>query len=90
MCSEERATGRTSRCLNLTTRGLTLLGVLLSGVTVAFGVGAQWWLRALPGAAVTALLVVGVKVETASGQGPVAQLANWVIGEPTPRPPDHR
>jgi len=56
--------------------------VLLSiGVTVAFGVGGSWWLRALVGVAVTALLVFG-KVGTASGRGPIARLANWVIGRP--------
>ncbi len=86
--SGERDSGdRTSRSLSLTTGGLTLLGVLLSiGVTVAFGVEGRWWVRALAGVAVTALLVVGFKVGTASGRGPIARLANWVIGEAEGRP----
>ena len=83
MSSEDESADRTSRSLSLTTGGLTLLGVLSSiGVTVAFGVKGPWWVRALVGVAVTALLVVGVKLGTASGRGPVAQLANWVIGKP--------
>lgn len=72
---------RTTRSLNLTTGGLTLLGVLLSiGVTVGFGVSGGTWLRVLVGLATTLALVALVKVGTSSGRGPVARLANWVIG----------
>lgn len=87
MSSEERSIERTSRSLSLTTGGLTLLGVLLSiAVTVAVGVNGAWWVRTLVGLAVAAVLVVGVKLGTASGRGPVARLANWVIGKPERRP----
>jgi hypothetical protein len=45
----------TSRTLTLTTGGITLLGVLVSlGVTVAFGIKADWWIRILAGMATTA------------------------------------
>ena len=76
-----RESGRTSQSLNLTTGGLTLLGVLLSiGATVGFGLKGDWWLRAAIGLATTIILVVLVKMGTASGRGPIAKLANWVIG----------
>lgn len=87
MSGEGRSVERTERSLSLTTGGLTLLGILLSiGVTVGFGATGPWWVRTLAGLAVTTLLVVGVKLGTASGRGPVARLANWVIGQPE-RPP---
>ena len=77
---------RTSRSLSLTTGGITLLGVLLSiGVTVGFGVEGPWWMKILVGAGVTAVLTVAFKVGTAAGRGPIARLANWVIGEPQQR-----
>lgn len=72
---------RTSRSLSLTTGGLTLLGILLSiGVTVGVGLQGDWWLRLGAGLATTIVLVIVVKVGTASGRGPIARLANWVIG----------
>jgi hypothetical protein len=71
----------TSRTLTLTTGGITLLGVLVSlGVTVAFGIKADWWIRILAGVATTALLVVVVKLGTSAGRGPLARLARWTIG----------
>jgi hypothetical protein len=71
----------TSRTLTLTTGGITLLGVLVSlGVTVAFGIKADWWIRILAGMATTALLVVVVKLGTSAGRGPLARLARWTIG----------
>ena len=74
---------RTSRSLNLTTGGLTLLGVLLSiGVTAGFGITGAWWLRVLGGLLTTIVLVGLVKLGTASGRGPIARMANWVIGAP--------
>ncbi len=79
------ASDRSSRSLNLTTGGLTLLGVFASiSVTVAFGVNVVWWQRVLIGTATAALLVLTVKLGTSSGQGPVARLANWVIGASAP------
>ena len=87
MGGDRNSGDRSARSLSLTTGGLTLLGVLLSiGVTVAAAIEAHWWIRALIGVGVTALLVVGFKAGTASGRGPIARLANWVIGEPE-RPP---
>ncbi|HEV2058896.1 MAG TPA: hypothetical protein VGR11_06025 [Solirubrobacteraceae bacterium] len=72
---------RTSRSLSLTTGGITLLGVLLSiGVTVGMGLSAQWWIRILAGVATTLALSVIVKVGSSAGRGPLAQLANWMIG----------
>ncbi len=69
--------------LTLTTGGITLLGVILSiGVTVAFGLEAEWWLRLLAGVAISGLLVLVVKVATSSGRGPLARLARWTISEP--------
>ncbi len=72
---------RSSASLNLTTGGITLLGVLVSvGFTVGFGIKGEWWFRLLAGAGTTIALVVIVKVGTKSGTGSVARLANWVIG----------
>ncbi|CAA9496509.1 MAG: hypothetical protein AVDCRST_MAG69-1643 [uncultured Solirubrobacteraceae bacterium] len=69
--------------LSLTTGGITLLGVLLSvGVTVAFGIKAEWWIRAIAGLSTTVGLIVVVKVTTAAGRGPLARVANWIIGSP--------
>lgn len=77
-----QADGRSSRSLNLTTGGITLLGVLLSiGVTVGLGVKGDWWIRVLAGVATTGLLTAIVKLGTSSGRGPLARLANWMIGE---------
>ena len=74
---------RTSRTLSLTTGGLTLLGVLLSiGVTVGTSFSGPWWGAILIGLGTTLLLVVGVKAGTSAGRGPLARLANWVIGRP--------
>jgi hypothetical protein len=71
----------TSRTLTLTTGGITLLGVLVSlGVTVAFGIKADWWIRILAGMATTVLLVAVVKLGTSAGRGPLARLARWTIG----------
>lgn len=72
---------RSSTSLSLTTGGITVLGVLLSvGVSVGFGVTGPWWVRLVAGAATTAALVVVVKLGTASGRGPLARMAAWVIG----------
>jgi hypothetical protein len=80
---------RTSTTLTLTTGGITLLGVLLSvGVSVAFGVQGPWWVRALAGLGTTAVLVVVVKLGTASGRGPLARASNWIIGSGEVPPPD--
>ena len=69
--------------LSLTTGGITLLGVLLSvGVSVAFGIKGDWWLRVLAGVGTTVGLIVVVKALTASGRGPLARLARWIIGSP--------
>ncbi len=77
---------RSSRSLSLTTGGLTLLGVLLSiGVTVGFGVKGELWVRIAAGVATTVVLVVLVKLGTDSGRGPIAKLANWVIGSDAER-----
>lgn len=71
----------TSRTLTLTTGGITLLGVLLSvGVSVAFGIKGDWWVRVLAGVATTVGLVVLVKLGTAAGRGPLARAARWTIG----------
>jgi len=81
--SKSQDSERTGRSLNLTTGGLTLLGVLLSiGVTTGFGISGAWWARVLAGLATTIVLVVLVKLGTASGRGPLARIANWVIGTP--------
>lgn len=72
---------RTSRTLSLTTGGITLLGVLLSvGVSVGFGVKADWWIRVLAGVGTTIALVLAVKLGTSAGRGPLARLARWTIG----------
>ncbi|MBW3608119.1 MAG: hypothetical protein KY463_07145 [Actinobacteria bacterium] len=75
------STERTSRSLSLTTGGITLLGVLLSiGVTVGIGISADWWIRILAGVATTLALSVIVKVGSSAGRGPLARMANWMIG----------
>lgn len=72
---------RTSRTLSLTTGGITLLGVLLSiGVTVGMGLDAVWWVRVLVGLATTLVLSVIVKVGSSAGRGPLARMADWMIG----------
>lgn len=72
---------RTSRTLSLTTGGITLLGVLLSiGVTVGMGLDAPWWVRVLVGLATTLVLSVIVKLGSSAGRGPLARVANWMIG----------
>lgn len=71
---------RTSKDLNLTTGGITLLGVLLSvGTTVGFGISGPWWLRLMAGLATTMVLALSVRLGTKSGRGPMARLANWLI-----------
>jgi len=71
----------TSRTLTLTAGGITLLGVLVSvGVTVAFGIKSDWWVRVLAGAGTTILLIAVVKLGTAAGRGPLARAARWTIG----------
>lgn len=77
---------RTSRSLSLTTGGITLLSVVLSiGVTVGIGVSGEWWVRLLAGAGTTLLLGAVVKLGSRSGRGPLASLANWMIGRPDDR-----
>ena len=72
---------RTTRSLSLTTGGITLLGVLLSiGVTVGMGLSGAWWVRLLGGLATTLALGVMVKLGSSAGRGPLARLANWMIG----------
>lgn len=71
----------TSKTLTLTTGGITLLGVLLSvGVSVAFGIRADWWVRVLAGIATTLALISVVKLGTSAGRGPLARAARWTIG----------
>lgn len=71
----------TSTTLTLTTGGITLLGVLLSvGVTVAFGINADWWVRLLAGTGTTMFLICIVKLGTSAGRGPLARVARWTIG----------
>ena len=72
---------RTTRSLSLTTGGITLLGVLLSiGVTVGMGLDGAWWVRVLAGIATTLGLGVVVKLGSSAGRGPLARMANWMIG----------
>ncbi|HEV2075604.1 MAG TPA: hypothetical protein VGR10_05155 [Thermoleophilaceae bacterium] len=74
-------TPRSSRSLSLTTGGITLLGVLLSiGVTVGLGLKGPWWLRLAAGALTTLVLALTVKLGTSAGHGPLARMANWIIG----------
>lgn len=83
------ADDRTSRSLSLTTGGITLLGVVLSiGLTVAFGVGGQWWIKVIVGAGTTLTLALLVKLGTAAGRGPLARAANWIIGSGQDLDPD--
>lgn len=73
--------GRTTRSLSLTTGGITLLGVLLSiGVTLGAAIEARWWVQVLVGVCATMALTVFVKLGSKAGRGPLARLANWVIG----------
>lgn len=77
---------RTSRSLSLTTGGITLLGVLLSiGVTVGMGISGEWWVRVLAGVVTTLGLSVVVKLGTSAGRGPLARMADWMIGTGSPR-----
>ncbi|MDQ4142452.1 MAG: hypothetical protein M3198_01705 [Actinomycetota bacterium] len=77
---------QSSRSLSLTTGGITLLGVLVSvGTTVGMGMQGRWWLRVLAGVTTTLVLVIVVKIGTRAGHGPLARLANWIIGSATDR-----
>lgn len=81
--SVEGSPESSGRSLTLTTGGITLLGVLLSiGVSTGFGVSGPWWVRLLAGVGATVALAVVVKLGTAAGKGPLARLANWMIGAP--------
>lgn len=72
-----------SQSLTLTTGGITLIGVLLSiGVTVGFGIKDELWVRILAGFATSVGLILGVKLTTRSGRGPLAKLARWAINHP--------
>ncbi len=64
--------------------GVTLFGVVLSiGVSVAFGLQAEWWVRVLAGAASASVLIVVIKLGTAQGsKGVVARAADWITGSP--------
>lgn len=65
----------------MTTGGITLLGVMLSvAVSVGMGIHGSWWLRVLVGVAVVLTLALVVKLGTRAGRGPLARLANWIIG----------
>ena len=78
MSDESKTSGRS---LSLTTGGITVLGVLVSvGVSVAFGIKGEWWVRVLAGVATTVVLAFVVKFATASGRGPLARVAHWLIG----------
>jgi hypothetical protein len=77
---------RTSRSLSLTNGGVTLLGVLLSvGTSVGMGLSAPWWVRVLAGVGTTAVLVLVVRFGAWSGRGPIARLADWMLGSPAVR-----
>jgi hypothetical protein len=79
--SEDRRDAQTALTLKAT--GLTLLGVIVSiGVTVGFSLGGAWWARVLAGAGVTVALAVVVKLASGSRRGPLARLANWMVGAP--------
>lgn len=81
--SGRESDARTTRSLNLTTGGLTLLGVILGiGLTVAFGISGAWWVRLAVGALTIAGLILLVKTASSSGRGLLARTANWVIGAP--------
>lgn len=71
----------TERSLNLTTGGITLLGVLASiGVTFGSSISGPWWVKVLCGLGATLTLAAAVKVGSDGGRGPLARLANWMIG----------
>lgn len=69
--------------ITLKAAGLTLLGVIVSvGVTVAFGIPGPWWLQIAGGVGVTVGLAALVKLTSGSRSGPLARIANWMIGAP--------
>lgn len=73
---------RTSRALSLTTGGITLLSVLFGiGVTVGLGISGSWLERLAAGAATSVALTLAVKLGSGRGRGPLARLANWIIGQ---------
>ena len=72
---------RTSRSLTLTTGGITLLSVLLGiGVTVGLGIEGSWAEKVAVGVVTTVALALVVKLGSGRGRGPLARLANWIIG----------
>lgn len=72
---------RTSRSLSLTTGGITLLSVLFGiGVTVGLGISGTWFERVAAGVVTSVVLTLLVKLGSGRGRGPLARLADWVIG----------
>jgi hypothetical protein len=66
-----------------TALGITLLGVIFSiGVGVGVGIEAAWPVRVGAALATMVLLATVVKVSTRSGHGPLARLADWLVGSP--------
>ena len=87
MTTREPRDDRRAHSLSLTTGGITLIGVLISvGVTVSFGLMADWPIRVAAGVATTVILAAVVKLGTQSGKGPIARFANWMIGVGDERP----
>ncbi len=86
--SDDRSTGadlRRSTAVTLKATGITLIGVLASiGVTIGFGIKADWWIRVTAGLAATLALGAIVKAASGSRRGPLTRLANWIIGAPDP------
>ncbi len=71
--------------ITLKAAGLTVISVIVSvGTTVGFGLTAPWWVRVLAGVGTTLGLIVLVKLGSGARRGPLARLANWVIGAPSP------
>ena len=44
------------------------------------GLDAAWWVRVLVGLATTLMLSVIVKLGSSAGRGPLARIADWMIG----------
>lgn len=64
--------------VTLEATGITLMGVILSiGLTVAFGVKSDLWIRLLAGAGTSAGLLALVKLGSSEGAA-LRRAANWI------------
>ncbi len=77
MADGERGSSSQQR-LTVKSLGITLTALLLSiGVTVAFGIKDDWWVRILAGAGTTIVLAVLIRVGSGE-RGVLTRAGDWI------------